>query len=254
MGFSKRVKEAKIFTKIYLSAHESYYIIKKRVGEMSESNIRDNLLLIKKQIAPWKPNIIAVTKYYDKTAIEQAYACGLRDFAESRANDGISKIESLCKELREKSTFHFIGHVQSNKAKKVIKYFDYIQSVDSLKIAELISSYALEIGKIQKVLLELNAASEETKFGYSKEGMLRDFERIISLEGIEVCGLMNMAPLMASERELEDLFEDVNSFRHQLENKFGYNLRELSMGMSNDYHIAVKHGATMIRIGRKLFS
>ncbi len=253
MGFSMGVKEAKIFTKIYLSAHESYYIIK-RVGEDMENTVRKNLLLIREKIAPCKPKIIAVTKYYDKTAIEQAFECGLRDFGESRINDALSKFDLLCKELKEKSTFHFIGHVQSNKAKKIVKYFDYIHSVDSYKIAEVISNSALEIGKRQKVLLQLNNAGEETKYGYSKEGMLRDFERIINLEGIEVCGIMNMAPLMASESELDSLFEDVNNFRHQLENKFGYILRELSMGMSNDYHIAVRHGATMIRIGRKLFS
>ena len=221
---------------------------------MGKSTIEKNLLLIRNNIAPWKPNIIAVTKYYDKTAIEEAYECGLRDFAESRANDGISKIESLCKELREKSTFHFIGHVQSNKAKKIVKYFDYIQSVDSLKIAEIISDYALDMGKKQKVLLELNSAGEETKFGYTREGMLRDFERMVSLDGIEVCGIMSMAPLAAEESELEYLFEDVRKFKQSLEETFGYKLPELSMGMSNDYHIAVKHGATMIRIGRKLFS
>ena len=221
---------------------------------MDRDTVNKNLLLIKNRIAPCKPNIVAVTKYYDKTAIELAFECGLRDFAESRANDGISKIESLCKELREKSTFHFIGHVQSNKAKKIVKYFDYIQSVDSLKIAEVISEYALEMGKRQKVLLELNSAGEETKFGYDKEGMLRDFERIISLEGLEVRGIMSMAPFAAEESELEYLFEKVRQFKQELEERFGYKLSELSMGMSNDYHIAVKHGATMIRIGRKLFS
>ena len=221
---------------------------------MVKDTIEKNLLLIKNRIAPWKPNIIAVTKYYDKTAIEQAFECGLRDFAESRANDGISKIDSLCKELREKSTFHFIGHVQSNKAKKIVKYFDYIQSVDSLKIAEIISDYALDMGKRQKVLLELNSAGEETKFGYDREGMLRDFERLVSLDGIEVCGIMSMAPLTAEESELESLFEGVREFKQMLEETFGYKLPELSMGMSNDYHIAVKHGATMVRIGRKLFS
>lgn len=221
---------------------------------MVKDTIEKNLLLIKNRIAPWKPNIIAVTKYYDKTAIEQAFECGLRDFAESRANDGISKIDSLCKELREKSTFHFIGHVQSNKAKKIVKYFDYIQSVDSLKIAEIISDYALDMGKRQKVLLELNSAGEETKFGYDREGMLRDFERLVSLDGIEVCGIMSMAPLTAEESELESLFEGVREFKQMLEETFGYKLPELSMGMSNDYHIAVKHGASMIRIGRKLFS
>ena len=218
------------------------------------NTIADNLLLIREKIAPYKPNIIAVTKYFDKTAIEKAYECGLNNFAESRANDGIAKIESLCKELRENAVFHFIGHVQSNKARRIVKYFDYIHSVDSFKIAELISDYAIEEGKVQKILLQLNNAGEEQKFGYNKEDLLNDFERILKLKGIEVVGIMNMAPLAASETDLEVLFEDVRCFKQELEEKFGYEMRELSMGMSNDYHLAVKHGATMIRIGRKLFS
>ena len=108
-------------------------------------------------------------------------------------------------------------------------------------------------GIVQKILLQLNNAGEEQKFGYSKEGLLNDFERILNLKGIEVVGIMNMAPLAASETDLEALFEDVRCFKQELEEKFGYEMRELSMGMSNDYHLAVKHGATMIRIGRKLF-
>lgn len=216
--------------------------------------VADNLLLIKEKIAPYKPNIIAVTKYYDKSAIEQAFECGLCEFAESRVNDGISKIDLLCKECRERSVFHYIGHVQSNKARRIVRYFDYIHSVDSMHIAEVISDCAIEEGKVQKILLQLNAAGEETKYGYSKEGMLADFEQILTLKGVKVEGIMSMAPLLASEQELEELFEDVRIFKEMLEERFGYKLNELSMGMSNDYHIAVKHGATMIRIGRKLFS
>ena len=216
--------------------------------------VADNLLLIREKIVPYKPNIIAVTKYYDKSAIELAFECGLCDFAESRANDGISKIDSLCKECRERSVFHFIGHLQSNKARRVVRYFDYIHSVDSLYIAEAISECALAEGKVQKVLLQLNGANEDTKFGYSREEMLADFEQILELKGVKVEGIMSMAPLLATESELENLFEEVRCFKELLEEKFGYKMNELSMGMSNDYHIAVKHGATMIRIGRKLFS
>ena len=89
---------------------------------------------------------------------------------------------------------------------------------------------------------------------YSKEGLLKDFEQILDLKGIRVLGIMNMAPLNAEELELENLFEDVRCFKEELNERFGCELRELSMGMSNDYHIAVRHGATMIRVGRKLFS
>lgn len=217
-------------------------------------SIGDNLLNIKKEIAPYTPNIIAVTKYFGTEEMLKAYETGLRDFGESRANDAIEKIESLPVDVRKNSKFHFIGHLQTNKAEKVVKYFDYIHSVDSLKLASVISEAAKKSGKNQKILLQLNNANEEQKFGYSKEDLLRDFPKIINLDGIEVAGLMNIAPLTDSETELNKLFSDVRDFKTKLETEFNFPLKELSMGMSNDYKIAAANGATMIRIGRKLFS
>ena len=99
---------------------------------MTVGSVKDNLLRVKQTIVPYKPNIIAVTKYYGLDAILEAYDAGLRDFGESRANDAIKKIEELPEEIRNNSKFHFIGHLQTNKVDKVVKYFDYIQSVDSL--------------------------------------------------------------------------------------------------------------------------
>jgi len=217
-------------------------------------SIRDNLLNIQKEIAPYTPNIIAVTKYFGTEEMLKAYDAGLRDFGESRANEAIEKITELPADVRESSKFHFIGHLQTNKAEKVVKYFDYIHSVDSLKLASVISEAAKKSGKRQKILLQLNNANEEQKFGYSKEGLLKDFPEIINLDGIEVVGLMNIAPLTESESELNSLFSEVREFKTKLEADFNFPMKELSMGMSNDYKIAVVNGATMIRIGRKLFS
>lgn len=221
--------------------------------EIDKELVRQNLQTIKNNIAPCKPKIIGVTKYYGLNAIIAGYEAGLRDFGESRALDAVDKIEKLPDEIRKNSAFHFIGHLQTNKASKVVKYFDYVQSVDSLKLACVLSESAKECRKQIKILLQLNNAEEEQKFGYSKEKLLEDFPKIVKLENLEVCGLMNMAPIGANENTLRDLFGDVRSFRDEMEKCFGVKLPELSMGMSDDYVFAVSEGATMIRIGRKLF-
>ncbi len=218
-----------------------------------QNTVRQNLLQIQEEIAPYKPNIIAVTKYFDESAIIEAYNAGLRNFAESRAVEAVEKINNLPQEIRSNSKFHFIGHLQTNKVKKVLSTFDCIHSVDSLKLAKVISEDAQNIGKVQNILLQVNNANEEQKFGFSKQEIFEVFPLIKELKSINVVGLMNMAPLGAQEYELDKLFGEVFEIKTQLEQKFDCNLKELSMGMSQDYKIAVKHGSTMLRIGRKLF-
>lgn len=218
-----------------------------------QNTVRQNLLQIQEEIAPYKPNIIAVTKYFDESAIIEAYNAGLRNFAESRVVEAVEKINNLPQEIRSNSKFHFIGHLQTNKVKKVLSIFDYIHSVDSLKLAKVMSEEAQNIGKVQNILLQVNNANEEQKFGFSKQEIFEVFPLIKELKSINVVGLMNMAPLGAPEYELDKLFGEVLEIKTQLEQKFDCNLKELSMGMSQDYKIAVKHGSTMLRIGRKLF-
>lgn len=215
--------------------------------------VKKNLLQIQEDIAPYKPNIIAVTKYFDENAIIDAYDAGLRDFAESRVIEAIEKIEKLTCEIRNNSKFHFIGHLQTNKVKKVVRFFDYIHSVDSLKLAKVISEEAKNLGKVQKILLQINNAEEEQKFGFSKEEIFEVFNSIKELPSLEIAGVMNMAPLGAGDTELEILFSEVAQIKSKLEKDFNCELKEISMGMSQDYKIAVRHGATMVRIGRKLF-
>ena len=221
---------------------------------IDSSFVKMNLDSIKQNIAHYNVKIIAVTKYFGLKAIKAGYEAGIRDFAESRALEAIEKIEQLPQEIRENSTFHFIGHLQSNKADKVVKHFDVIQSVDSLKIASAISKAACSLNKRERILLQVNNAGEEQKSGYSKEQLRKEIGDILSLEGVEVIGLMNMAPLGASEDELARLFKDMREFKDELEKSSNITLKELSMGMSDDYKVAVKEGATMVRIGRKLFT
>ena len=215
--------------------------------------ISRNLLQIQEEIAPSKPRIIAVTKYFDGEAIIQAYNAGLRNFGESRVIEASEKIHNLPQEVRENSTFHLIGHLQTNKVKHAVKNFDYIHSVDSVKLAQSIAQHSEEIGKVQKVLIQVNNAREEQKFGFSQEEVFEAFEQISKLKSLEVVGIMNMAPFGASEEELAKLFSEIVEIRNKLEKKFNCELKEISMGMSQDYKIAAKQGSTMLRVGRKLF-
>ena len=220
---------------------------------MSVERIKDNLLRVKQQIAPYKPNIIAVTKYYGLESILEAYEVGLRDFGESRANDAIEKIGKLPEEIRNNSKFHFIGHLQTNKVDKVVKYFDYIQSVDSLKLAKCISESAQRLNKVQKVLLQVNISEEVQKFGFSKRELYTNYSEITNLPNLEINGLMCMAPLGANEKELDSIFNEALQIKTELNKQYLLNMQELSMGMSDDYMRAVANGATMIRLGRILF-
>lgn len=228
------------------------YFLGKRV-KFQMSTVEDNLSGLRKEIVPYKPIIIAVTKYFDETKLIEAYQDGLRDFGENRVQDALAKFEKLPDEVKKNSRFHLIGHLQSNKVKKAVGTFDLIQSVDSLKLAQAISEEALNQGIVQKVLLQVNNANEEAKSGLLVEELHRVFKEIISLKGIKVEGLMNIAPI-TGEEELHILFEDMKNLKNQLEKDYSIKLKELSMGMSSDYKTALEHGSTMIRIGRKLFT
>ena len=210
--------------------------------------IEEQLKKLQEDIAPYTPNIIAVTKYFGRDGIIEAYRAGLRNFGESRIPEATEKIASLPEEIRRNSKFHMIGHLQSNKVKKVVGVFEYIHSVDTIDIAKKISEEAKRQGIVQKVFLQINNANEEQKFGFTKQGILKEYESITKLSGIEVVGLMNIAPNIQNSQRLKELFTDIKELGTEL------GLKEFSMGMSNDYKEAVDSGATFIRVGRKLFS
>ena len=221
---------------------------------MSHGVVETNLLRLKKEIVPYTPRIIAVTKYYDVNAIIEAYGAGLRDFGESRANDAIKKIESLPLDIRRESRFHFIGHLQTNKVNKVVRYFDYIQSVDSIHLAEEISENAKKIGKVQNILLQVNISGEVQKFGFEEKELKGCICELKELRGLKIDGLMCMAPLGADDTLLDEVFSKARILKEELNQEYGTELTELSMGMSDDYGRAVINGATMIRVGRLLFN
>ena len=211
------------------------------------STVSKNLDRILKIVDGKNVRIVAVTKYYDSSKIKEAYYAGLRDFAESRALEAVEKINELDDEIRSKSTYHFIGHLQTNKVRHVVGNFDYIQSVDSLRVAQEIAKHAAEKNIVQKVLIQVNNANEESKFGIALSQLDALIEQIGSMNSLKLEGLMNIAPICADEKELRRLFSQMRELKEK------YKLKELSMGMSNDFKIALDEGATIIRLGRILF-
>lgn len=209
--------------------------------------VKENFNRILKETANYNPKIIAVTKYYDVDKMIEAYGAGLRDFAESKVLEGVAKIGKIDDTIKTQSLYHFIGHLQTNKVKHVVGTFDYIHSVDSLKVAHCIDTEASKKGIKQKILIQVNNANEPQKFGIEPCNLENLITEISDMSNIELVGLMNIAPLTDDIKELNRLFSNMKELQER------YNLKELSMGMSHDYKIALENGATMIRLGRILF-
>ena len=209
--------------------------------------VKSNLERILKEIENYNPTVIAVTKYYNADKMMEAFDAGLRNFAESRATEALEKISNIDDTTRSQSIYHFIGHLQTNKVKHVVGNFEYIHSVDSLKLAQCIDSEASRKGIIQKILIQVNNASEVSKFGIDCAQLENLINEVKLLKSVELVGLMNIAPLIDDKNELQRLFSEMKNLKEQ------FGLKELSMGMSHDYKIAVENGATMIRLGRILF-
>jgi hypothetical protein len=217
-----------------------------------ENAITKRLNSINANLEPYNPKIVAVTKYSDETGIIEYYKAGLRDFGENRVQVALEKISKLPKEIKQNSRFHLIGHLQTNKVKDAVGEFDLIHSVDSLKLAKEISKEAKKRGIIQKILLQVNNAHEEQKFGFEPKQLKDCIIEIQSLPSIEIDGLMNIAPLSEDKEYLRNLFKNIKQLKVEIETEYKIPIKELSMGMSNDYKIAAEEGSTIIRLGRIL--
>lgn len=198
---------------------------------------------------PDEIKLIAVSKYFGVDAINEAKNCGLTDFGENRAQELTLKYEKLGNGV----TWHFIGTLQTNKVRYVVNSAGLIHSVDSLELVEEINKRAEKIGKIQKILLEVKTSGEETKSGLETETeILSLVKRCSELLNIELKGFMTMAPLTDDTNIIRKSFRDLRNLKDRINNK-GFNLTELSMGMTSDFEIAIEEGATMIRIGSAIF-
>lgn len=200
---------------------------------------------------PCKVRLVAVSKTVDLERIREAIQAGVDSLGENYIQEAHKKIEAL----EQRVSWHFIGRLQSNKAKVAARLFDWIHSVDSFKLAEELSRAGRLQNKILPVLLQVNLGREETKSGVQEEEVSRLLERMASLPGISVKGLMTLPPFFENPedsrsyfRALRILAEDISRSRIP-----GVFMEELSMGMSNDFEVAVEEGATLVRVGTAVF-
>jgi hypothetical protein len=200
---------------------------------------------------PDEITFIAVTKNQSFEAIKEVYKCGGRDFGESRVQEALPKIPLLPSD----SHWHFIGSLQNNKVAKVIAPFCLIHSVDSLGLAKKISQSSEKMQQTTSILLEVNTSLEKSKHGLNEEAWKALLEEINLLPHIKIEGLMTMAPFTSDERQIRKCFNQLYRLREEWKNlmKAPHIFNHLSMGMSNDYLIAIEEGATLLRIGTAIF-
>jgi len=198
---------------------------------------------------PKEIKLIAVSKFFSVDAINEANRLGIIDFGENKAQELRDKFEFLGNKL----TWHFIGTLQRNKVKYAVKASTYIHSVDSSMLADEINNQAQKINKTQKILLEVKTSSEDSKSGLTTYAeVLNLVKHCSTLSNIELVGLMTMAEFTNDEKIIRKSFADLCNLKDKI-NQNGFDLRELSMGMTNDYEIAIEAGATMLRVGSAIF-
>lgn len=195
--------------------------------------------------------LIAVSKQVSTAAIREAYQVGIRDFGESRIQEAIPKQEQL-KDLPD-ICWHFIGHLQANKAKKVLEHFQWLHSVDNLPLAQRLARLATEMGISPQVCLQVKILSDPNKYGWEIAQLLQDIPALELCQPLRIQGLMTILPLGLSESEKLEVFYKTNELAQKIRQQSHLSITELSMGMSNDYLLAIQAGATMIRLGTILF-
>jgi len=233
--------------------------VQRRIAEAASRAGRDSTEII----------LVAVTKMFTVSHVQAAYELGVRHFGENRVYEAADKIPIVNQWLEEKLTlwpitWHMVGHLQSRKARDAIQLFDVIHSVDSLKLAQRLDHLRGAEGKTMPILLEANVSGEEGKYGFALERWAEDekqrerffaiVEKILALPQVEVQGLMTVAPIVADPEEARPHFECLRRLRDALAERFpGEHWRHLSMGMTDDFEVAIEEGATMVRIGRAIF-
>jgi PLP dependent protein len=215
--------------------------------------IKENLDKIISSL-PSRVKLVVVSKTRTNEELIEAYEAGQRAFGENKVQELIRKQKELPRDIE----WHLIGHLQTNKVKSVIPHVSVIHSVDSLKLLKVIDREAKLAGRVIDCLLQVHIAREETKFGFSMEELLRDLnsEEFKSLFNVKIKGLMGMATFTDNEEQVREEFKSLHRIFDQLKTEFFKSdpeFKELSMGMSDDYPIAVEEGSTMVRIGSKIF-
>jgi hypothetical protein len=224
------------------------------------STIADNLARVRERIEaaasrvgrdPHSVRLVAVCKTVAPERVREALGEGIQILGENYIQEAQRKIEALGAEI----SWHFIGHLQKNKAKYAIRLFDLIHSVDSIALAEELNRAGQKQGKVQAILLQVDLSGEETKFGASEGEIFQMAERISGLKGVFVRGLMAMPPFSDDPEDSRPYFQKLRALRDRLARMRipGVFAEELSMGMSGDFEVAIEEGATLVRIGTAIF-
>jgi len=222
------------------------------------TDIAENLRTIRKGIEaacaragrdPTGVALVAVSKGQPPDAVRAAVEAGQSLFGENRVQEAKAKIGQCPGSAR----WHMIGHLQSNKSRDAVHFFEMIESIDSLALATEVNKWAEKTAKTMRVLLEVNVAGESSKFGYNAERLLEEFLQVNALPRIEIHGLMTVAPWAQDAEKVRPVFRQLRELKAQCERKLGAPLPHLSMGMSGDFEVAIEEGATMVRIGTALF-
>jgi len=220
--------------------------------------IAENLERVREQIAQAAAKaghkaddieLVAITKTHPAEKIREGVEAGHTLFGESRVQEARAKIPELPSNLR----WHFVGHLQKNKIRHALPLFEMIHSVDSLALAEDINRIAEEEGMHPRVLLEVNVAGEGSKFGFHPEKLRNEMEPLLALPRLSIEGLMTIPPIAEEAEASRKYFIDLRELRDALEENFDLKLQQLSMGMTNDFAIAVEEGATLVRVGTAIF-
>ena len=213
--------------------------------------IQENLIAIRQELPP-EVKLVAVSKFHPEEAIREAYAAGQRVFGENRPQEFAAKVEALSDLDLE---WHFLGHLQTNKLKLVLPYAHLVQSVDSQHLLDAIQAWGKANDKVVSVLLELHIGAEQTKQGFHEEEILDILFRAEKYTHVRFCGLMGMATNTDSEDDIRADFARIADFRAYLQDLFPElaDFRELSIGMSADWRLALDYGATIVRIGTAIF-
>jgi len=209
---------------------------------------------------PSEITVVAVSKTRTPAAIQAAYACGLRHFGENRVQEAQSKIPEVESRLGGRITWHMIGHIQSRKARDAAQFAHFVHSVDSVKLARRLDRAARGGERILPILVECNVSGEESKYGFDASDEDRWDElhepllEIARCANLQLRGLMTMAPIVEDPELARPVFSKLRHLRDALEDSLpGLALPDLSMGMTDDFEVAVEEGATMLRIGRAIF-
>lgn len=217
-----------------------------------ENAIVSRIIEIRQQL-PASVRLIGVTKQVSVDLMRSAYAAGIRDFGESRLQEAEAKQSQLA-DLPD-ITWHLIGHLQSNKAKKALEHFQWIHSLDSLKLAQQLDRLAKPLDKKPQVCLQVKLLPDPNKYGWAVDELFADLPQLNECQNIQIQGLMTIPTLGLADSEIFTLFERTRELAENIkqQNWLNIQMQHLSMGMSEDYQLAVKAGATMVRLGTMLF-